>query len=209
MMLQYQDLEKIYLQFKNLLSKLKMKGHINVTGGEPLCNPFFFKILDLIQKDNDLITFSILSNGTLIDEKMAHKIASYHPYYVQVSLEGGKRTNDYIIGKGTYKLIGQGIDNLKKEGIFTSISFTATKLNYKEFPNVVKYAYKHHVDNVLSDRYIPLCKEDKTLMLDYNDTRRYLEIMNAEREKLIQKHIYIPRVSMYRALQFPMTHDFA
>ena len=208
-MLKYENLVEIYNQFKKLLKKLKMKGHINITGGEPLCNPFFFKILDLIKKDCDLISFSILSNGTLIDDKMAKKIASYKPYYVQVSLEGGKRTNDYIRGKGTYKQIGNGIDNLKKEGIFTSISFTATKINYKEFPKVVKYAIKHHVDNVWSDRYIPLGKEDKSLMLSYEDTRLYLQIMKREREKLIKKNILIPTVSMYRALQFQMTDDFA
>ena len=209
MMLKYDELVNIYEQYKELLKKLKMKGHINLTGGEPLCNPFFFRILDLIKKDSDLISFSILSNGTLIDEKMASRLASYHPYYVQVSLEGGKKINDYIRGKGTYKQIGKGIDNLKKEGIFTSISFTATKINYQEFPKVVKYARKHHVDNVWSDRYIPLGKEDKSLMLDYQDTRKYLDIMNKEREKLIKKNISIPRISMYRALQFQMTNDFA
>lgn len=207
--LRFDELKNIYEQYKKLLKKLKMKGHINITGGEPICNPFFFKILDLIKNDSELITFSILSNGTLIDDEMARKITNYKPYYVQVSLEGGKKTNDYIRGKGTYKLIGKGIDNLKKYGIFTSISFTATKINYKEFPRVVKFAKKHKVDNVWSDRYIPIGKEDKSLMLNYKDTRSYLKIMENEREKLIKKNISIPTISMYRALQFQMTNDFA
>ena len=92
--LSYEQLEKIYKQYKNLLKKLKMKGHINITGGEPLCNPHLFKILDLIKKDEKLISFSILTNGTLITENIAKKIKSYNPYYVQVSLEGGQKTND-------------------------------------------------------------------------------------------------------------------
>ncbi|MBR4230955.1 MAG: radical SAM protein [Bacilli bacterium] len=207
--LKFDELKNIYEQYKKLLKKMKMKGHINLTGGEPICNPFFFKVLDLIKQDSDLISFSILSNGTLIDAKMAKKIASYNPYYVQVSLEGGKKTNDHIRGKGTYKQIGKGVDNLKKEGIFTSISFTATNINYMEFPKVVKFAKKHNVNNVWSDRYIPLGKEDKSLMLTYNQTRSYLNIMNKEREKLLKKNITIPTVSMYRALQFQMTNDFA
>ena len=162
--LSYEQLEKIYKQYKNLLKKLKMKGHINITGGEPLCNPHLFKILDLIKKDEKLISFSILTNGTLITENIAKKIKSYNPYYVQVSLEGGQKTNDYIRGKGTYKKIAKGIKNLKKYNIFTSISFTATTLNYKEFPKVVSYAKKYKVDNVWSDRYIPLGdSEDKNL----------------------------------------------
>ena len=134
--LNYKKLEKIYNDYKELLKVLDKRGHINITGGEPLCNPYLFKILDLIKKDSNLISFSILTNGTLINEEIAKKIKSYNPSYVQVSLEGGKRTNDYIRGKGTYKKIGNAIKLLNKEGIYTSISFTANHLNYKEFKKV-------------------------------------------------------------------------
>ena len=208
--LQYEELVAIYNQFKELLKNLKMKGHINITGGEPLCNPHLFIILDLIKKDQDLITFSLLTNGTLITEELAQKIKSYHPYYVQVSLEGGRKTNDYIRGKGTYKKIAQGIVNLRKQDIFTSISFTATSLNYKEFPKVVRYARKYNVNNVWSDRYIPLGDSvDKDLTLNYEQTREYLAIMNKERTKLEKSKHNNMTISMYRALQFQMTNDFA
>ena len=186
-----------------------MKGHINITGGEPLCNPYLFKLLDLIKEDSDLITFSILTNGTLINEKISKKIKSYNPLYVQVSLEGGKKTNDYIRGKGTYKKVAEGIVNLRKENIFTSISFTATSLNYKEFPKVVRYARKYGVNNVWSDRFIPLGDSDKSLALNYEQTREYLEIMNKERNKLKKVKNNNTTISMYRALQFQMTNDFA
>ena len=208
--LKYEQLVEIYNQFKELLKKKKMKGHINITGGEPLCNPHLFKILDLIKQDEDLISFSILTNGTLITEEMAKKIKSYNPYYVQVSLEGGKKTNDYIRGNGTYKKIANGIINLRNQNIFTSISFTATRLNYKEFPKVVKYARKYNVNNVWSDRYIPLGdSEDRHLAMDYKQTREYLEIMNNERNKLLKIKNNNTTISMYRALQFQMTNDFA
>lgn len=208
--LKYGQLEEIYIQFKELLVKKKMKGHINITGGEPLCNPYLFKILDLIKKDSNIISFSLLTNGTLITDEIAKKLKSYNPYYVQVSLEGSQATNDYIRGIGTYKRIAKGIKNLRKYDIFTSISFTATKLNYKEFPKVVKYARKYHVNNVWSDRYIPLGNSmDKDLALNFDQTREYLQIMYNERKKLKKKRNNITTISMYRALQFQMTNDFA
>ncbi len=208
--LSYDKLLNIYNQYKELLNKLHMLGHINITGGEPLCNPHLFKILDLIKKDSDLISFSILTNGTLITNDVAKKIKSYNPYYVQVSLEGGKKTNDYIRGSGTYEKIAEGIKYLRDEDIFTSISFTATKLNYKEFPKVVKYGVKHNVNNIWSDRYIPLGDSiDKDLMMNYDETREYLNIMNEERNKLKKKKNNHTTISMYRALQFQMTNDFA
>ncbi len=208
--LPYENLVNIYNQYKELLTKLHMLGHINITGGEPLCNPHLFKILDLIKNDSDLISFSILTNGTLLTPEIAKKIKSYDPYYVQVSLEGGKKTNDYIRGNGTYKKIAQGIKCLRNEDIFTSISFTATKLNYKEFPKVVKYGVKYGVNNIWSDRYIPLGDSlDKDLMMNYDETREYLEIMSKERNKLMKKKNNHTTISMYRALQFQMTNDFA
>ncbi|WP_461810274.1 radical SAM protein [Faecalimonas sp.] len=207
--LSFENLEIIYKQYKRLLSKLNMKGHINITGGEPLCNPYLFKVLDLIKKDKENISFSILTNGTLITDEIARKIKSYNPYYVQVSLEGGKKTNDAIRGKGTYKKIAKGIHYLKKYGIYTSISFTASKMNYKEFPKVVWYGRKHRVNNVWSDRYIPLGdREDQENVLSLNETQEYLKSMYKEKMKLRKQHSHT-NISMNRALQFLMTNDFA
>ncbi len=207
MCISYKKLEHIYQEFINLMDKLGMRGHINITGGEPLCNPHFFKILDLIKKDNK-VSFSILTNGTLIDLETAKKIKSYDPYYVQVSLEGGRKINDYIRGKGTYKKIEEGIKNLKKAGIFTSVSFTANHINYKEFPKVVRFGKRLKVDNIWSDRYIPLGGSmDKDLTLSKEETSKYLDIMKKERIKMNKKSN--TRISMNRALQFTRTNDYA
>ena len=46
-------------------------------------------------------------------------------------------------------------------------------------------------------------------MLDYKQTREYLEIMNRERDKLRKIENNNTTISMYRALQFQMTNDFA
>lgn len=203
--LKYKDLLAILDQYKELLKKLKVKGHINLTGGEPLCCPYFFKLLDVFKKDKDLYSFSILTNGTLITKEIADKISFYNPEYVQVSLEGGKKTNDYVRGKGVYKKVAQAIKYLKKNNIFTSISFTATKLNYKEFPKVVRFAEKYRVDNVWSDRYIPFGSEyDKDFIMNVEETQEYLDIMHHERVRLMNKKSKT-HVSMYRALQFLRT----
>lgn len=205
--LEYEQLISILDQYKELLKKENKKGHINITGGEPLCCPFFFKLLDIFKKDKELYSFSILTNGTLINEEIAKKIATYNPEYVQVSLEGDKKVNDYIRGEGVYKKVAQAIKYLKKQKIFVSISFTATKINYKLFPKVVKYAEKYHVDNVWSDRYIPLNSEnEKNLIMDLNETKDYLELMAKEKKRLIKKNSKT-HVSTYRALQFQKTDE--
>lgn len=206
--LSYPQLLNILDQYRELLKKLKVKGHINLTGGEPLCSPYFFKILDEFKKDKELYSFSILTNGTLITDEIAKKISEYNPEYVQVSLEGGKKTNDYIRGKNVYKKVANAIKYLKKYNVFVSISFTATKINYKEFPDVVRYAEKYGVDNVWSDRFIPLNKDSEIdLQMSKEETNEHLKIMENERIRLRFKKSKT-NVAMYRALQFQMTNDY-
>ena len=194
-------------QYRELLKILNIKGHINLTGGEPLCSPYLFNILNEFKKDKDLYSFSILTNGTLINDDLAKKISEYNPEYVQVSLEGSKKTNDYIRGKNVYKKVANAVKILKKYGLFVSLSFTATKINYKEFPKVVKFAEKYGVDNVWSDRFIPLNKSDDIdLQMSQDETTEYLKIMENERIRLKLKKSKT-NISMYRALQFQMTND--
>ena len=206
--LEIDKLLDILKQYKELLKKLKVKGHINLTGGEPLCSPHFYKLLDEFKKDKDLYTFSILTNGTLIDEKTAKKLSEYGPSYVQVSLEGGKKINDYVRGKGVYEKVGKAVKLLKKYNIYTSLSFTATRLNYRELPKVVKYAEKIGIDTVWSDRFIPLGTEyDEQFILSKDETQEYLKILQKERIKLKSKKSKTT-VAIYRALQFQNTNDF-
>lgn len=206
--LSYSQLLSILEQYRELLKKLNVKGHINLTGGEPLCSPHFYKILDELKKDEQLYSFSILTNGTLITDDVAQKISQYDPEYVQISLEGGKKTNDYIRGKGVYRKVAEAIKCLKKYNIYVSLSFTATKLNYKEFSKVVKFAEKYGVDNIWSDRFIPLNSEtDINLQMNKEETNEYLKIMEDERIKLKLKKSKT-NIAMYRALQFQMTNDY-
>ena len=205
--LEYDKLMIILNQYRNLLNKINMKGHINLTGGEPLCSKYFFDLLEEFYKDKDLYSFSILTNGTLLNEENVKKIAKYDPEYVQVSLEGGKEINDYIRGEGVYKKVAKATKLLHKNNIYNSISFTATSINYKEFPKVVRFAEKNKVDNVWSDRFIPLGTEyDKEFQMNKEQTQEYLEIMEKERTRLRNKKSKT-RVAMYRALQFKKTFD--
>ena len=78
---------------------------------------------------------------------------------------------------------------------------------YKEFPKVVKFAEKYGVDNVWSDRFIPLNKSDDIdLQMSQDETTEYLKIMENERIRLKLKKSKT-NISMYRALQFQMTND--
>lgn len=203
------DLLSVYGQFLELLDRLSVKGQISLTGGEPLCSPNFFPLLERFHADRERISFCVLTNGTLLTPETVERIRALEPGYVQVSLEGGPKMNDSIRGKGTAKRIAKGIRLLKKAGIFTSLSFTATSENFRDFPAAVRYGKRCGADRIWSDRYIPLgAAARREWVLDPEETAEYLSLMAREEERL-RRSASRTRVTMRRALQFQKTGDFA
>ena len=85
------------------------------TGGEPFLNRDMFEILD---ETLNLGPANVLTNGTFIDEICAQRLrvlydASPYSLELRISLDGtNEETNDPIRGKGTFKRILRGIENL-------------------------------------------------------------------------------------------------
>lgn len=217
--LEYEKLINILEQYKEFLRFKNLKGHINLTGGEPLCNKNFFKLLKYMHNDKELYTYAILTNGTLITDEIALKISQYEPLYVQVSIDGGKKVHEEIRGKGTLNKTINAIKILKRYGIYTSISFTAQKNNFKEFKNVVKIGKEAGANRVWTDRFIPIggAEELKSLVLNKEETKEFFDILSIEKEKseleierFIKRHKVTrnealrkcTEVSSQRALQF-------
>ncbi|RLC36713.1 MAG: hypothetical protein DRH33_06605, partial [Candidatus Nealsonbacteria bacterium] len=93
-------------------------------------------------------------------------------------------------GKGTFKKIVRAAEILVKSKVPVGISFTAFKLNYKEFPEVVELGKKIGVDIVWTDRLVPWGrgKKIKSLMLDPLQLKKYYQSVvllsrNLERTK--------------------------
>ena len=96
-----------------------------ILGGEPFIRGDIF---DLFQKHNRLY-FQTFTNGTLIDDKKADRLASLGNIWVNFSLEGFEKETDERRGEGTYKKIISGMSKLKERGVGFGYSTTVTKRN--------------------------------------------------------------------------------
>lgn len=94
-------------------------------GGETLIKEDIF---DVFKKHNDMY-FLIYTNGTLIDEKMAKKLAQVGNVALAISVEGFEKETDARRGKGVWKKILRATEVLKKEGVCFGFSTTMTKQN--------------------------------------------------------------------------------
>jgi radical SAM protein with 4Fe4S-binding SPASM domain len=117
--------------FETAVSQFEDMGGLKlmISGGEPLVHSRFFSLMEILPSYE--LRVVLLSNGTLIDEKTARKLAKYVDE-VQVSIDGTV-SHDLIRGRGSYEKAMRGISNLKKYEIPVSIATMIHKYNAHEF----------------------------------------------------------------------------
>ncbi len=96
-----------------------------ITGGEPFC---WDKIYDFLERHNDSF-FQIYTNGQMIDNEAAERLAELGNAVPCISVEGFEKETDERRGKGVWKKIMSAMDALRENGVLFGFSVTATRGN--------------------------------------------------------------------------------
>lgn len=193
------QIQEIFNQYLCFLVAKGYKGHINLTGGEPFLYPHLFEVLDLFE-DNK-VTFGILTNGTLLEEKIVEKLSQYRGLsFVQISIDGAKTTHEQIRGRGTFRKSLEATKLLRKYDITSMVSFTAHKANYKELKKVIKVVKKYRVDRFWTDRLIPIGNTEEILSTE--EFLSYVSVLTHEARKAEKSRLTHTTIHINRALQF-------
>jgi MoaA/NifB/PqqE/SkfB family radical SAM enzyme len=102
---------------------------ITISGGEP----FLYKsegktLLDIYQKYDDML-FLVYTNGMILNEEIAQRLAESANVTPAVSVEGLEKETDQRRGPGTHKKILEALERLRQAGVPFGISVTATSKN--------------------------------------------------------------------------------
>ncbi len=96
-----------------------------ISGGEPYVRK---DLLDLFERHND-VYFLSFTNGTLIDDRIAARLAELGNVLPCVSVEGFRAETDQRRAPGVYDKVLSAMDRLRERGILFGFSATATRLN--------------------------------------------------------------------------------
>ncbi len=101
-----------------------------VSGGEPLLYQNYDgkTLFDLFEENRDNY-FMMYTNGTLITEEVASRMADLGNITPAISVEGFEKETDDRRGKGVFNGIHIGMENLRKAGVPFGVSVTATRNN--------------------------------------------------------------------------------
>jgi SynChlorMet cassette radical SAM/SPASM protein ScmF len=129
--------------FEKIIADAKPLGlkAVKLTGGEPLLNPDFLAMLDVVRQEG--LRLTIETNGLLCTAHCAQAIKeACEKSFVSVSLDGADaQTHESIRGvKGSFEAAIEGIKNLVDAGFKPQVIFTVMKRNREQVESVISLA---------------------------------------------------------------------
>ena len=173
----FDDSDHWWLSFEKLLPHFR---RVEFAGGEPLMDPYHYKILDMLKPYGENIEIKYATNGTTLGIKGGRTVHDYWPSFksvaVNVSIDGIFDVYEYIRGNSKFQTVVDNIQEIKKipnvsrvVGAFTTqggnILQTADCVDY--FLNelgIVFYSHRVSYPQVLSAQVLP--RELKDLAID-------------------------------------------
>ncbi len=117
------------------------------SGGEPLVRPEALEFIRYARKGGLACTLS--TNGLLIDEIMADRLAEAGLKYVGISLDGRQQRHDKLRGQsGAYDGVLRAIGHCRARGIKVGLRFTVHGLNMNDLDAIFDVCLKHDVQRL-------------------------------------------------------------
>ncbi len=185
--------------FRNIVDDLSKMGcyYLSFSGGEPLLVKDIFERIAYAKKKMPYV--HMVTNGFLLDEKVAKKLAGIGIDDVAVSIDGIGKAHDNIRGVvGAYDRAVRAIENLKKYSPKTKIVINTivSSFNIEELYNVADLAEKLKVYQKFQPiNWHPIFEKQKTRSKKWsiskeqiNQIKKFAEFAKKKKFILNSKH---------------------
>ena len=166
----------------------------NLTGGEPLLREDFEDIYLCLRNKGLLI--SLLTNGTLINERIVKLFARYPPRNIEITVYGVTQSVYEKVSRksGSFKAFKKGLGLLLDNGIKVRLKAAAIKSNYLEMPAIASFCREKTWDYFRFDPFLHLRYDGNPIRNDEIKGERLsaeeiieLERNDSERLKAVKK----------------------
>lgn len=159
-----------------------------ITGGEPLMREDFFEIMNYAASLG--YNWGMTTNGILIDEDTAHKLAMAKMRTVSISIDGLPDTHDdFRMKKGSFEAAMSGIRNLTAENAFKHVQVTTVvhKKCLGELDELYRLlaAEKLNSWRVINIEPIGRALSQPELLLDEDDYRKMFDFIRRNRKSTL------------------------
>ena len=134
-------------EWTDVVGDLRELGTLNVTltGGEPLTHPDAFEVMQAVRAR--AMTFRLFTNGSLVTDEVARKLAELRPVAVELSLHGARSdTHDRSTATpGSFDALWRGVANLKRHAVPIVLKTPLTRINEREIEEMVALTEREDV----------------------------------------------------------------
>lgn len=160
--------------------------NVCICGGEPLLRIEIVKyIIKILKEDN--INVNMVSNGTLLTEKIVNELEHCGLNAIQLSFDGIGEAYDNLRGvKDGYKILLNSFELLKNSEIMKVVSIAPTKWNKNQLEEIVKICKKYDIRFIRSQYLMPLGRGNKNfnkICLQGNEYYNFIKDINKLKEK--------------------------
>ena len=155
------------------------------SGGEPLVRPDVYELAEYGTEAGLRVVLS--TNGTLITEQVARRLASSGVKYVGVSLDGTREVHDRFRGReGCFDKALEGLANAAAVGLNTGVRFTVNKSNMDDLPAVIDAVVEHEVPRFCMYHLVYTGRGEDMVDLDtdLDEKRRVMEFLTSKTKEL-------------------------
>lgn len=184
---------------KGILEELSKLGvlEVRLSGGEPICRPDFFQIVEEAKKNN--ISVSVNSNG-IWNKEQKNKMAESKIDRVHISLDGLEKQHDFIRGQGNFQKSLTTIKFLKSNGKYVRIVVCLFKDNLTDIDSLIKLAEELECDI----KFSPIAKRGNAesmsrllIIEECQDIKKYFDNLKSKVNVFFNYGTMIPEFNDY------------
>lgn len=149
-----------------------------ICGGEPMLRAsLVYQLAYLKKRKYPNVNISMVSNGFLIGDEEAKRLADAGVNHVQISVDGEKTNHDWLRNKnGSYDKAISAITYLLKNGIQVATSFCPNKHNFLDISNTIDKMHDLGVKNFRSQPLMNLGRSRIYLKNEFLSFREYMKL---------------------------------
>ena len=128
--------------------------HVTLTGGEPFARADVFDVLEVCRTHG--LRAQIISNGGVITDKLAARLAPFRPLYVQVTLNGpSAELHEEHVGGGHFPRTIEGIEALQRHGVPVVGCIVVTRKNAAVVGEILDLFHSMGIRTIALSRFSP------------------------------------------------------
>lgn len=161
-----------------------------LSGGEPLLRSDFYKLAE--HAANSGLKLTLSTNGTMINQRTANKLAGIGFRYVGISIDGPEDVHDHFRRKkGSFQKALKGIENCKNAGLEVGLRLTISKHTSNSIPFIFSLIKAAGIDRVCFYHLHEggRGKDQTALQLTLNEKKIFMDQLICETGALLRQGI--------------------